>query len=123
MQPGLWEISFQVEAPGMPAGMGGHTLRQCIRASDLASPEKTLPQQQGGQCRIEDYKLSGNTASWKIACSGEGRAGKAADMSGSGSITYSSDRYSGSSQMTVREGGQAMTMTQRFAGKRIGDCQ
>jgi len=122
MQPGLWEISFQVEVPGMPPGMGGHTLRQCIRASDLASPEKTLPPQQDGRCRIENYNLSGNMASWKIACSGDGPSGKAANMSGSGSITYSNTHYRGNSQMTIREDGQTMTLTQRFSGKRVGDC-
>lgn len=121
LQPGLWEINLRIEMPGMPAGMGSHKIQQCVRQSDLATPEKTLPQMQDKRCQVKDYQLSGDTARWKIECAG---SKDEPAMSGSGEMTYSGGKYSGVSRMTMREpGGQTMNMTQHFSGQRIGDCK
>lgn len=115
MQAGLWEITTKMEMPGMPAGMGQQTVRQCIRPNEAENPEKTLPKDD--QCQVKDYRLQGNSASWRMECRGEGQ------MTGTGSITYGGTSYSGTIKMNIRQGGQAMAMTQTLAGKRIGDCK
>ena len=115
MQAGLWEIATKMDMPGLPSGMGQTTVRQCIRPADLDDPKKTIPQD--ARCQVKDYKLQGNTASWSVECKGEGA------MTGSGTVTYSGNSYSGTTKMSVKDGGRRMDMTQTFSAKRIGDCK
>lgn len=44
-------------------------------------------------------------------------------MTGGGSITYAGDSYTGVNTMTMSHGGQAMTMTQKYKARRLGDCR
>ena len=118
MKEGLWEITARMEMAGMPAPMPPQTMQQCITKKELEDPGKTAPgSQQDPRCKIADYKLQGNTASWKMACQGEGA------MSGSGSITYSGTSYSGVNKMTMSHGGQAQNMTMTYSGRHIGECK
>ena len=61
--------------------------------------------------------MQGNTATWRMECKGPNA------MSGSGSMTYGGTSYSGTTKLTMIEGGQTMDMVQTFNGKRIGDCK
>lgn len=120
MKDGLWEITMKMEMPGMPAGMKPQVLQQCITKKDLEDPSKTAPS--GGdprdnRCQVTDYKMQGNTASWNMACKGEGA------MTGSGTATYSGTSYTGTNKMTMKRGGQAQTMTMQYSGRRLGDCK
>ncbi|OHC61151.1 MAG: hypothetical protein A2040_08265 [Rhodocyclales bacterium GWA2_65_19] len=115
MQAGLWEVTTKMDMPGLPAGMGQTTVRQCVRPADLEDPKKTIPQDD--KCQVKDYRLQGNTASWRIECKGKGA------MTGSGTITYGGNSYSGTTKMSIKEGGQSMNMAQTFSAKRIGDCK
>ncbi len=118
MQPGMWEITTKMEMAGMEGmpAMPPQTLRQCIRPADVQSGSSTVPKGDP-QCEIKDYRMQGNTASWRMECKG------ANAMSGSGSMTYSGTSYSGKTQFTMKEEGQSMTMHQTFNGKRVGDCK
>lgn len=115
MQHGLWEITTKMDMPGMPSGMGQQTVRQCVRPGDAEEPSKALPQDDN--CQVKDFKLQGNSASWRMECRGQGQ------MTGTGNITYGGSSYSGTVKMSIREGGQVMNMTQTLSGKRIGDCK
>jgi hypothetical protein len=110
MQEGLWEITSEVKMPGMNLPPSTHT--QCITKDDLV-PQKTQP---GQECQMTDVKVNGNTVTWKMRCSGQGR-----DMTGTGQITYNGDRFSGSMKMNMP--GQAMKIITHMKGRRIGDCQ
>ena len=114
MQPGLWEVTIRVEAPGRPADV--NTMRQCLSAEQVkqaASANPTTPQ---GDCVVSDYMATGDGASWKFDCKGEN------PMSGSGSIAWQGASYSGATRVELREAGRPVVVNQTYSGVRVGDC-
>ncbi len=118
MQPGMWEITTRMEMAGMEGmpAMPPQTVRQCIRPADVQNGSATVPRADT-QCTVNDYRMQGNTASWRMECKG------ANPMSGNGTVTYGGTSYSGKTQFTMSDQGQVMTMNQTFNGKRVGDCK
>lgn len=117
MKPGLWEITMSMEGAGMPSSMIPPTkVKHCYRAEDLKDLRNTVPEK-NSNCQVSDWKESGNTVTWSLSCTGKNA------MTGSGSITYSGDTYSGVNKMTMTHGGQKMTMSQKYSAKRVGDCR
>lgn len=115
MREGMWEITSKMDMPGSNVAMPQQTVKHCLTKKDVEDPKRTTPA--GGdqnRCKMTDYKLQGNTATWAVACEGQG--------SGTGTITYSGDSYSGSQTMNMKTSGQAMNMKMNFSGRRIGDC-
>ena len=119
MKEGLWEITVRMEMPGMPGGMPPQVMQQCFTRKDLEDPRRTVPSGGPGDsnCQMTDYKMQGNTATWNMACKGEGA------MTGSGSITYSGTSYAGTNRMTMTEGGSGQTMTMHYSGRHLGACR
>src|SRR4249920_2545081 len=114
MKEGLWEITTKME----PAGMPPQVMQQCFTGKDLEDPRKTAPGGPGdSSCQMTDYKMQGNTATWNMACKGEGA------MTGSGSITYSGTSYAGTNRMTMTHGGSTQTMTMQYSGRHLGACK
>ncbi len=116
MQPGLWEITTKVEMAGMPGNLPPTTIRHCVKAADIETGRHAIPQNIDKKCEMQDFKVQGNTSSWSMVCKGENA------MSGSGTISYSGNSYSGNSKMTMTHGGHTMNMSQTYSGKRLGDC-
>lgn len=138
MKPGLWEITSQMSGGGiaampavpeaqrkqmeamgikMPSTAGGPmtvAVKQCV-TKEMA--EKRVPpqseQDRRQRCEQKDVKVSGDTVTWKIECSGEQK------MSGTGSITHQGEEsYQGESTFTMADGKRGpMTMKQNFSGK------
>ena len=102
----------------MPGGMGmpATTMTQCVKPADVQDGKRTVPQQDP-KCEMKDYKMQGNTASWRFECKGPEA------MSGSGSMTYSGNSYSGTTKMSMKQQGRVINMTQSYSGKRLGDCK
>ena len=114
MRPGLWEATMTMEMPGMPMAMPPITRSNCVKAEDLG---KTPPIPADSNCKFGEYKNDANGASWTMSCTGPNA------MSGSGSIKYSGDTYSGAMTMQMtRPGGPPMNVKQTMTGKRLGDC-
>jgi hypothetical protein len=124
---GKWEVTSQVEMsmPNMaqPMSMPPNTTTQCITPEDAKDPSKAAPQAPQGRrggpppdCKITDQKITGNTVSAKMTCTG--------DMSANGTMemTYDKDAYKGKMVMNTESRGMAMTMTVNYTGKRLGDC-
>ena len=116
MQPGLWEISSKMESPGMPR-MPPQVMRHCYTKKDLEDAQRTVPRGEDKSCQVRDYKLQGNTATWNIECKGE------TSMTGSGTMTFAAQAYSGSMKSRSRHDGRTIEMTQSWSAKRIGDCK
>ena len=118
MKEGMWEITMKMEMHGMPAGMPPQVMQKCFTGKDLEDPRRTVPSGGPGDsgCQVTDYKMQGNTATWNMACKGEGA------MTGSGSITYSGTSYTGTNRMTMTEGGNSQTMTMHYSGRHLGAC-
>lgn len=118
---GQWEVKMEMDMPGMPAGMPPMTSTQCITPEEAKDPEKAVPQMgRGGRgrgrgnqdCKVSDYKMDGNKATWTMKCEGD------MAMTGAGEFVYAADTYTGTIKMETGRG----AMTMKYSGKRLGDC-
>lgn len=115
MKDGMWEITSKMEMPGSNVAMPQQTVRHCMTKKDVEDPKRTTPSAgEQSRCKMTDYKLQGNTATWKVACEGQG--------TGTGTITYSGDSYTGNQTMSMNAGGRPMNMKMNFSGRRVGEC-
>ena len=125
---GNWEIKMTMEMtgmPNMPAGMSipPVTTTQCITKEMANDPKNMVPQPQMGRgrgapanCKVEDYKMQGNTATFTMKCD------PPQAMTAVGKFTYGTDTYDGEMKVDMDRGGQPMSMTMKYTGKRLGDC-
>jgi hypothetical protein len=117
---GRWEVSIQMNMPGMQ--MPAMTTTQCITKEEASDPMKSVPQGPNGRggmpsnCKMGDYKTEGNTVTFSMKCD----APQAATMTGE--FVYGDGTYEGTMKMDMDRGGQPMSMTMKYSGKRLGDC-
>ena len=100
-----WEITNKVEMQGM--SMPGMTSKVCMPSGGEKDPRNSADK----DCEMSDVKVSGNKTSWKMRCTKEGET-----MTGSGEMTYSTDRNEGKFDMTTKQGNMSMS----FVNKRLG---
>jgi hypothetical protein len=115
MRPGRWEVAVQMEMPGMPMAMPAMKNTRCITQQEIDSPNKGLPtgpEKNPNDCKVSDYKVSGSTVTWAMACTGQ------ASMTGTGELRFTGDAYDGLVKMTMDQ----HQMTMKMSGKRLGDC-
>lgn len=115
MRAGQWQITMQMQMPNSPVQMPEMKFSQCITDEQIKeAPTAALPSAPGGNenCKVSDYTVSGNTVTWKMACTGEQQ------MTGTGEMTFEGDSYAGTMNMSMPQGEMSMKM----AGKRLGDC-
>jgi hypothetical protein len=110
MQDGMWEITSTVEMKGMPAGMmKPMTHTTCLTQKDSV-PEKPAK----SDCKMSDMKTSGNTVSWTVTCR---------EAVSRGRVTYSGSTFEGTTETTMNQGGEKMTVKNKMKGRRIGPCK
>ena len=119
MRPGQWEITTQMQMPNMPAGiqMPAMKMTQCITPDQAKDPANTVPRQTGrggskDDCKMSDYKTTGSTTSWSIACTSPDK------VTGTGEMTFGDDSYTSTMKMVMAQG----EVTMKMSGKRVGDC-
>jgi len=113
MQEGLWEVSVQVELPGIPFKPPATTMKHCYTKEEVES-QGGVPQADK-DCKVSEPRKSGNTVSWTVTCTGKKNAG-----TGEGAITFNGPgAYEGKMKMT--SGGA--TLTTLYKGKRLGECK
>ena len=114
MRPGQWEVTMQMEMPGMPMQMPAMKNARCVTQQEIDSPNRGLPSgsKNPNDCKMSDYKVSGNVVTWTMACTGQ------QPMTGSGELKFNGDTYDGLVKMMMDQ--QQMTM--KMSGKRLGDC-
>jgi hypothetical protein len=112
MRPGKWEVSTQMEMPGAPMQMPPMKMTRCVTAEEANDPANTVQGPERGDCKVSDYQMTGNTATWKMACT------KPQAMSGTAEMTFSGDAYNGVMKMSTSHG----PMSMKLSGKRVGDC-
>jgi hypothetical protein len=100
----LWEVSSQMNMPGMPAGMGAMSHRVC---QDRDPAKQSAQGQNMDKCRVIERKQSGNTLTMTMACP---------DGTAVLEQTYNAARteYKGS----MRMGDMVMNMS----GRKVGNC-
>jgi len=116
-QDGRWEVTVEMEMPGMPMKMPAQTITRCVTKEEAADPQKALPQAgrntTADSCKVSDYKMVGNTVTWAMKC------GPPEQMSGTGEIVYDGNSYKGTMKMSMATG---QTIVMKHSGKRLGDC-
>lgn len=109
---GKWQVKMTTEIPGMPFKMPPISTTVCLTEEDVANPEKSLPKDQKSDCKVTDYKVDGSTVTWSMSCPKQ-------KITGNGTITYSSDTYSGEMKMNM----DGTEMSQKYEGKYLGACE
>ena len=122
VKPGLYNYKMEMDmgqVPGAPPGMGKQTMnmQHCVTPQDLEKGELTAKKDMPKDCKVSDYKMSGNTASYRVACTGEFK------MAADNVITFVPDGYRIQMKMKMDQGGQAMNMTQNIEAKYAGACK
>src|SRR5262245_36646523 len=102
-----WETTIRMSIPGMSMQMPPQTSKFC-RAKNGTWDQPPMDRQTQERCKVSDWQVSGNHATWKVTCQG--------NMSGTGDMTFAPDSYTGT--MNVSMEGQAMKMD--MAGKKTG---
>ena len=105
----LWESTSQMVMQGMPFSPPPQKAKYCAATSWTKPPP-------GGDtsCVNTDFKVVGNTASWKMECKGQ------MPMTGTGEITFDgTDAYTGQINATS----EGVNVTIKLAGKKIGTCE
>ena len=118
IKDGLWEVTTTMDMSGAPAGRPPQTMQHCVTPQEAKDPANIgRNMDKSGQCQMVDHKVSGNTATWKLVCKGEGA------MTGTGTATYAGTTYTMTSTTTMTQGTQTMTMQVNQTGKYIGPCK
>ncbi len=111
--PGMWEITTQMNMPGMPMAMPKNTMKRCLDSKDVVP---AMPDEQQ-DCTVKDIKVKGNTVTWTIHCKTQGMV-----STSKGSVTYSGMSFSGTATITMTGEMGTQNMTQTMEGKRVGEC-
>jgi hypothetical protein len=115
VRDGRWEITTEMDMPGMPMKMPAMKTTQCVTKEQANDPNLSVPKgghEGGGDCKVTDFKTVGNKVSWAMKCEGKNA------MSGNGEITYAGETYDGWMKMKTGDG----EMTMKYKAKRLGDC-
>lgn len=119
VRAGLWEVTMQMQMPSSPVALPEMKTTRCVSPEEAKDPSKSLPtgpEGRGGQksdCKMVDYKMSGNTATWKMVCTSPQQ------LTSTGEMTFTDDSYNGTMKLDMQQG----QMTMKMAGKRVGDCK
>lgn len=108
-----YRVTSKIEMKDVPFAMPAHTSEVCT-AKD-GGDETMVPHDKN--CQVLDYRRSGARSSFRMRCSGKDA------MEGDGEIErLGADAYRGRIHAVGRADGQAMDMTIRFDGQRVGSC-
>jgi len=89
LHEGLWEITTKMEMKGMPMQMPARTHTQCLTKKNMLKTMVPNKQSQEEECKITDQKISGNTVTWTMKCSGKDA------MKMTGKMTYRGNTLEG----------------------------
>jgi len=112
VKSGKWQTTIEMDMPGMPMKMPPMSHTTCITKEQAEDATNAIPKndKQSG-CTFSDVKVDGSTISWKMTCEKQ-------QMTGTGTVTYAGDSYTGKMDMKVAD----REMHMKYSGKRLGDC-
>lgn len=109
------QVEAMMKSRGVTMGAQGTTAKFCLTKEQAAKPPEA---RLTGDCQPTDVKRSGNTMSYRFACT------TPQQVTGEGRLTYVSDKaYSGSANVTTQVKGQPQQMTMDMTGQWLAaDC-
>ena len=109
------QMEAMMKSRGVAMGAQGTTAKFCLTKEQAAKPPEA---RLTGDCKPTDIKRSGNTMTYRFACTSPQQ------LVGEGQLTHVSDKaYTGSANVTTQVKGQAQQMTMDMSGKWLGaDC-
>lgn len=113
LEPGEWEFSTSLNAPGMPRPTPtGY--RSCITREQAKDPMRWgANPNQPADCRARTLKLGPDSVSWEMECPSSGMRGTGKARIGRGSME--SETQIGT--------GRSVELRTRTQGRRLGPCQ
>ena len=124
MKDGRYAYKMEMDmgqVPGMPAGMGKQTMNfeHCVTPQDIEKGQlgKGREERNPGNCEIKDFRMSGNTATYKVTCRGEH------EMDADNILAFASDGYRLVSKVQMVAGGQRITSSSTTDAKYLGACK
>ena len=117
MRPGRWESTMQMQMAGSPIQDAGDEVVAMRHGRGCEGSRALAAVGPGGARRSEvglqgpDYKVSGNTVTWKMVCT------TPQPTTMTGEMTFTDDTYNGTMKMDSPQG----PMTMKVAGKRVGE--
>jgi hypothetical protein len=123
MKPGMYSYKMEMDMgqiPGAPPGMGKQTMnmQHCLTDKDISGGQMGGGRDQGPRnCEMKDFRMSGNTATYRMVCKGE------FEMMADNTIHFASDGFRMNMKTQMDRGGQKMNMTQNIEAKYLGPCQ
>lgn len=103
MKPGKWAVTVETAT-------GPHTINRCVTQEESDKPPQA-PKMKDDECKIVNYKVDGNTVTWRVTCP---KSGATADAK----TVYSANGYT--SELHMKRGDKEFT--QRSTGKYLGKC-
>ena len=121
VKAGMYEYRTEMDMgaiPGMPPGMGKqtHTFQHCVTPEDIRKGEMNRNDRTPKDCEVKDFRMSGNTASYRMVCTGQH------PMTADNRITFNSTGYDMDMTMDITEGGRPMHMKQHMQARYLGAC-
>lgn len=119
MKPGLYDYKMTMEMPGMPSNMGKQAMnmQHCLKDEDINGGKFNSKGQMPKDCKVENFKMAGNTASYTMSCTGT------MNMSAENRIAFSGDGFVMDSKSTMNHGGTVMNSTSHMEAKYVGPCK
>ena len=115
VEPGMWEMTTSMNMPMMPQPRVS-TRMECIEENEL-SPEAMSEGGMDTNCTFDSRMVDGNTMKWSMDCNDQVGASR-----GEWEATSYGDTLTSEGTVTVDMQGEAMVMTMKWEGKRVGDC-
>jgi hypothetical protein len=119
LEPGKWEFTTTSDVP-MRKEPKVTTTTKCITKED-AEKDPLAEMVEEGKCTVLSREIDGDAIDFEIEC--EGSMGMSSR--GKGHFQADGTTASGTMEMSMKMpgfGGSGMKMTQKWEGKRIGDC-
>ena len=114
MEPGEWEFTTSMSAPGMPQGQT-FTNKRCVTKDDQ-DPSRWADKHKGASdCTVSGFKKSPGTQSWEVMCPKSGTRG-------SGTARFTRSTVESELRLTSEGGGKQFEMLTKTTGKRLGGC-
>lgn len=108
----LWEIVAKIDIPGM--ALAPQANRVCAQAGKMRNEDK-IPQDKN--CSVLESRQTGDKYTFNMVCEQNGTK-----VMGSGEVISGRDSYQGTVRTQTTAGGQAMSVTTNFSGRKVGNC-